>query len=248
MHRRLIRSPGFNTSLALSCLALLAPGCGGNGAAELDPVDRQLSALEQSLPGKTGDQLASLCLDYASICERAGGICLGVNSAALQRRCETISSRCETNLAGYCARTPPRPDAGVSQDASGRSDAGVSQDSSLRYDSGVSKDAAIIADSAVSRDSGALNCAPVHARGVGDCGVTFGYAYDGFRACSPVVGCSCEGPDCGRLNASMSDCMAVANRCQWDDCRFGRPCLVPGDSCTPCLSGQWKCVEIGKSC
>lgn len=248
MHRGLIRSHGLSASLALSCLSLLGPGCGSNRAGDLDPVDQQLRALEQSLPGKTGDQLASLCLDYASICERAAGICLGVESAALQRRCETISGRCENNLAGYCSRTPARPDAGMSWDASDRPDAGVAKDASVRYDSGVSKDAASAADSAVAPDSGVPSCAPFNARGTGACGVTFGYAYDGFT-CVPVIGCICEGPDCGRLYGTYGECLMARDRCRANDCRFGPSCVDPREMCRPCSAGsQWKCVEPGKTC
>jgi hypothetical protein len=247
MYRQLVRFHGLNTALALSCLSLLAPGCGGNRAGDLDPVDQQLRALEQSLPGKTGDQLASLCLDYASICERAAGICLGVESVELQRRCETIGGRCENNLASYCTRTPRRPDAGVPRDASDQPDAGVSKDASVRYDRGVSKDAANAADSAVARDSGVVSCRPFNARGTGACGVNFGYAYDGF-ACMAVVGCMCEGPDCGRLYGSFDDCMVAGGRCRANDCRYGIPCMLPGEFCRPCLADQWKCVAPGKSC
>lgn len=248
MHRGLIYSHGLHTALALSCLSLLGPGCDGNRAGDLDPVDQQLRALEQSLPGKTGDQLASLCLDYASICERAAGICLGVESAALQRRCETISGRCEKNLTGYCSRTPARPDAGVSRDASDRPDAGAAKDASVRYDSGVSRDAAAAADSAVAPDSGVPSCAPFNARGTGVCGVNFGYAYDGFL-CMAVVGCICEGPDCGRLYGTYGECSTVRDRCELNDCRFGRPCPLPTQMCRPCMARpQWNCLEPGRTC
>lgn len=246
MYRQLIRSHGLNTALALSCLALLAPGCGGNRAGDLDPVDRQLRALEQSLPGKTGDQLASLCLDYASICERAAGICLGVESVELQRRCETIGGRCENNLASYCTRTPRRPDAGVPQDASVRYDSGLSKDASVRYDSGVSKDAASAADSAAPRDSGVLNCTRFRAIGVGSCGITFGYAYDGF-GCQAVSGCMCDGPDCVRLFGNYSACATFASRCLANDCSRGMPCR-PDQTCRPCSSGQYRCVGLAESC
>jgi len=247
MYRQLIRFHGLNTALALSCLSLLAPGCGGNRAGELDPVDRQLRALEQSLPGKTGDQLASLCLDYASICERAAGICLGVESVELQRRCETIGGRCENNLASYCTRTPRRPDAGVPQDTSVRYDSGLSKDASVRYDSSVSKDAASAADSAVPRDSGVVSCMPFRARGIGGCGINFGYAYDGF-ACLPVYGCTCDGPDCGRLYPTFSDCMVVETRCRASDCRYGAMPCSPTQICRPCSSGSFRCVGFAETC
>ena len=211
-------------------------------------MDKQLNALEQSLLGKTGDPLASLCLDYASICERAAGICLGVESAALQRRCETISGRCEKNLAGYCSRTPARPDAGVSRDASDRPDAGVAQDASMLHDRGVAKDAANVADSAVAPDSGVRSCAPFKAIGIGLCAANFGYAYNG-RSCISVDGCTCEGPDCGRLFGTFGECSQFRDHCLANDCRFGSSCAAPGEMCRPCSAGaQWKCVEPGKTC
>ncbi|MBK8482231.1 MAG: hypothetical protein IPL40_13870 [Proteobacteria bacterium] len=211
MHRPIDRSHALNTVLALSCLTLLAGGCGGDRAGEIDPIDRQLQALERALPGKTGDQLAGLCLDYASICERAAGICLSVESAALERRCQAISGRCESNLSGFCTRAPTR------RDASAGYDAGVSPDASAGYDAGVSRDATSSADSAVSRDSGFVNCRPLVARGVGDCGILFGFALEtpGFGTCMPVIGCSCAGPDCGRLFMDWFECDLVARRCQY---------------------------------
>ncbi|MBK6847675.1 MAG: hypothetical protein IPG96_09115 [Proteobacteria bacterium] len=137
-------------TLSLGTLGLLAPGCGSERASELDVIDQHLGAVERDLPGKTGDQLAALCLDYASICERSSGICLGVESSALLKRCDAISARCERNLEGYCSRTPPRRDAGVAGDSSGpRLDGGVaydgssSSDGSPRYDGGPMADAAL---------------------------------------------------------------------------------------------------------
>lgn len=143
MHRSRFDTPRLRATVALSGLSLLAAACGGKDAAVLDPVEQQLQALERALPEKRGDRLAGLCLDYASVCERAAGICLSIaESDALEQRCQAINTRCERTLARYCAGRPVRPDAGVVADADLPRDAGPYRDASDVADSsGPNKDA-----------------------------------------------------------------------------------------------------------
>lgn len=47
-------------------------------------------------------------------------------------------------------------------------------------------------------DAGDPRCAQWDATGAGSCGSVLGWAYDGSR-CYQVIGCSCEGRDCGHL-------------------------------------------------
>jgi hypothetical protein len=47
------------------------------------------------------------------------------------------------------------------------------------------------------------------------CPTVFGWAWDGAQ-CFAIVGCSCEGRDCGRLFARKSQCLAY-----YDGCRDG---------------------------
>lgn len=142
MHRSRFDTPRLRATVALSGLSLLAAACGGKDAADLDPVEQQLQALERALPEKRGDRLAGLCLDYASVCERAAGICLTIaESDALEQRCQAINTRCERTLARYCAGRPVRPDAGVVADADLPHDGGSYRDASEVPDSGRRKDA-----------------------------------------------------------------------------------------------------------
>lgn len=52
-------------------------------------------------------------------------------------------------------------------------------------------------------------CNAMDAEGVGDCDFGLGYARrEGLAdcACGPVIGCTCEGEDCGELFVSYADC------------------------------------------
>ncbi|MBK6847756.1 MAG: hypothetical protein IPG96_09540 [Proteobacteria bacterium] len=156
MHRSRFNTPRLRATVALSGLSLLAAACGGKDAADLDPVEQQLRSLERALPEKRGDRLAGLCLDYASVCERAAGICLSIaESEALDQRCQAINTRCERTLARYCAGRPVRRDAGPMADAAHRLDAGFYRDASDVADSGrPNKDASVRPDRGWPTDAG----------------------------------------------------------------------------------------------
>lgn len=55
-------------------------------------------------------------------------------------------------------------------------------------------------------------CEPQAARGIGQCEIFFGFAWDG-AACVPLGGCSCDGPDCARLSETEEECEAVHAAC-----------------------------------
>jgi hypothetical protein len=95
-------------------------------------------------------------------------------------------------------------------------------------------------------------CEPLDARGVGDCEAVLGYAWNG-RECLAVVGCECEGADCGRL-ASLEECLAVHRGCP-DPCA---PMDVGGlGPCDAVLGYYWDgfrcqaltgCECVGEDC
>lgn len=58
-------------------------------------------------------------------------------------------------------------------------------------------------------------CAVSDAVGVGDCNDFLGWAWDG-TACIAVVGCLCQGSDCGTLLVSSFDCVSTFLPCGGD--------------------------------
>jgi hypothetical protein len=55
-------------------------------------------------------------------------------------------------------------------------------------------------------------CAPMEARGAGDCDLVLGYVWDG-AGCQALSGCSCEGAGCGGLFRSLEECAAAQEGC-----------------------------------
>ena len=55
-------------------------------------------------------------------------------------------------------------------------------------------------------------CRHQTANGVGFCRAFFGYKWDGDQ-CSPVEGCSCQGPDCDSISLELSECEATFQSC-----------------------------------
>lgn len=53
------------------------------------------------------------------------------------------------------------------------------------------------------------DCNEMDVRGVGECKVALGYARTPLPSCScePVIGCQCQGSDCGQLFASFAECV-----------------------------------------
>jgi len=77
-------------------------------------------------------------------------------------------------------------------------------------------------------------CSPMRVRGVGDCEMILGYYWNGGE-CVALVGCECDGPDCGRLS-SIELCRTSHVRCP-------EPC-VPMDvrevgDCEPIHGWYW---------
>lgn len=179
-------------ALSLGTLSLFAAGCGTQPSAELDTIDQRLETIERVLPGKTGDQLAALCLDYASICERSAGICLGVESSALVRRCDAITARCERNLDGYCGHTPQRRDARVETDSVvPQRDAGPARDSGPSIDARPSDDASLVVDARVPPPS----CRALLSPGGGDVSTLFFVDMESDGAsCSWAIDYAPQGP------------------------------------------------------
>jgi hypothetical protein len=58
-------------------------------------------------------------------------------------------------------------------------------------------------------------CAPSDAVGVGDCNYFLGWGWDGSK-CLGVVGCLCQGSDCGMLLGSYDDCHTTFSLCSRD--------------------------------
>ncbi len=56
------------------------------------------------------------------------------------------------------------------------------------------------------------DCAPMQARGQGDCDGFFGWAWSGTY-CTAIGGCECVGPDCGSLYFSVEDCGKAHESC-----------------------------------
>jgi hypothetical protein len=55
-------------------------------------------------------------------------------------------------------------------------------------------------------------CAPSDALGVGDCNDFLGFGWDGTK-CIAIVGCLCQGSDCGTLLSAQFDCYGVFLPC-----------------------------------
>lgn len=69
-------------------------------------------------------------------------------------------------------------------------------------------------------------CAPMDARGQGDCAAIVGIVWDGAR-CTYIGGCSCVGADCGATYATLHDCevaRAGCHSCAPQDFRGEGPC------------------------
>ena len=58
-------------------------------------------------------------------------------------------------------------------------------------------------------------CSPSDAMGVGDCNDFLGFGWDGSK-CIALVGCVCQGSDCGILLSAEIDCNAVFAPCGHD--------------------------------
>jgi hypothetical protein len=82
---------------------------------------------------------------------------------------------------------------------------------------------------------GPPTCAPQAAFGVGGCEVLLGWVWDGTQ-CSPLSGCSCQGPDCGALAQDPDTCNKLHDGClnPPSPCS-GQPC---GSSCSLCGPDQ----------
>jgi len=61
------------------------------------------------------------------------------------------------------------------------------------------------------RDTGPL-CSPMEVRAVGPCDAELGVMFDGVE-CVTISGCSCEGPDCGRLYREVHECERATGDC-----------------------------------
>lgn len=91
-------------------------------------------------------------------------------------------------------------------------------------------------------------CAPVAAVAVGPCEFSLGWRWDGV-ACGMLLGCSCEGPNCGALAASEADCWEGREGCldPGIPCA-GKPCGAPCSPCPPwasCLEAPYSCDAAG---
>lgn len=92
-------------------------------------------------------------------------------------------------------------------------------------------------------------CAPLDARGVGECAAFFGYTWNGAD-CVGVSGCDCEGRDCSRLYDSPERCLAdkwectLPPRCESDaECGATEYCdSCAGSSCPGCDDCVSGCV------
>jgi hypothetical protein len=88
-------------------------------------------------------------------------------------------------------------------------------------------------------------CAPMDARGEGDCALLLGWLWDG-SSCVDFGGCSCVGADCDRRFDTLDACREAHLGC------FGPP-PPPGDACggfagTPCHPGQYCDYPDGSFC
>ncbi|MEQ9079276.1 MAG: Kazal-type serine protease inhibitor domain-containing protein [Sandaracinaceae bacterium] len=75
-------------------------------------------------------------------------------------------------------------------------------------------------------------CAPMLARGVGPCFADLGVVWDG-DACVNIGGCTCEGPDCDAVYASVAECGAARSGCGGT----ARACSLTAG--LPCGEGEW---------
>lgn len=90
-------------------------------------------------------------------------------------------------------------------------------------------------------------CAPMDARGVGDCAAIVGVIWDG-RRCTMIGGCSCEGSDCASVYATTLECENAQSGCRScvaQDARGNGPC----DAIVGIFWNGTSCVtESGCSC
>jgi hypothetical protein len=98
-------------------------------------------------------------------------------------------------------------------------------------------------DHAKPKDSGSASCAAQNAHGQGSCEMLLGWGWDG-RACIPLSGCSCQGPDCNKLFADPGACYKVYGVCI--------PCTAMDAQgqgrCKMLLGWKWdgsQCVSLG---
>lgn len=64
-------------------------------------------------------------------------------------------------------------------------------------------------------DSGRASCARTDAVAIGDCNAILGWGWDGSK-CIPLVGCACQGIDCGNLIGSEVRCGLAFSYCPGD--------------------------------
>lgn len=95
------RSGSWFLSILLGAISMVACTSQSGGQNEIEQVDDALTGLERDLENSPDD--VDLCLDYASICEHAAGICLHVELASHITRCTNMADRCESNLGTYCS-------------------------------------------------------------------------------------------------------------------------------------------------
>lgn len=76
-------------------------------------------------------------------------------------------------------------------------------------------------------------CDPMVAVGVGGCEKLLGYAWNG-KECLPLGGCSCDGPDCGKLYQDPSQCKLEHEKCFNNSPCAGKVC---GEICSTCVPG-----------
>jgi len=62
------------------------------------------------------------------------------------------------------------------------------------------------------RSCRAGSCRPMDARGMGDCDLAFGFAWNGVR-CATVSGCACVGDECGALYDRSEACELAYDGC-----------------------------------
>ena len=90
-------------------------------------------------------------------------------------------------------------------------------------------------------------CEPMEARGVGECLLALGVAWNG-DACVGLGGCTCEGPDCGRLYGSIEECERATWGCTDRSCDFDANC-DPTEYCDPCgTSSCPECDDCVRAC
>jgi len=85
------------------------------------------------------------------------------------------------------------------------------------------------------------DCAPMDARGVGDCLTQPGFIWDGQR-CVTIGGCRCRGKNCDRVFGSAAECAAAYADCAPTQCF---PCPDDPDGCCPDPGGTIGCADAG---